>query len=152
MVTEIRRVSIAPKPGRETGEGAEIKRIVSLTTWKYLKKAYFFTHWFPFHPFEWDDVWNVPKVVHSKLQLYRLHFVSSLVFYILLLYRCVEITIIQPKSHLEQIYVLFVASYFFIFILLQVQSALWPEETVCGLKSFFILIEKCEGNVLLLVE
>ena len=56
-----------------------------------------------------------------------------------------EVTVLEPGSQLAQIYVLFVTSYFLIFILLQVQSVVWPEGTVSGLKSVFLLITKCEG-------
>ena len=132
------------RPRTEYGD-ERVRRLITPATWKYLKKVYFFSRWFPFHPFVWDNECNAPKVVVSRIPLHRLHFVSSIVFYILLLYRCVEITVLQPGSPLEQIYVLFVASYFFIFILLQVQSAFWTEETVFGLQSLFLLIQKCEG-------
>ena len=60
----------------------------------------------------------------------------------------VQVTIIEPDGKLEQMYMLFVTSFFAIFIFLQVHAALTSRRAVCWMQGLFLLTKKCEGNAL----
>ena len=124
----------------------EVKRVITPVTWTCLQQGYFFSRRLRFHPYSWDSALNVP-VVGTKLLLWYLHFVSAIVFYALILARLAEVLVIRPGSIMETMYVLFVACFFSIFILLQVHSVFRRERFVHLMQDFFSLTTKCEGNL-----
>ena len=126
----------------------QVQRIISPTTWKYLKKSYFFTRWFAFHPYKWDETAEAPKVVTGFLRLFlwHLHLLSTIIFYGLLVYRCFQVTVLTPGKRVEQMYVLFLTSFYSIFVLLQIHAAFKRHEMVNWLQGFFLLTQKCEGK------
>ena len=132
----------------QVGSGEEIKQILSPTTWKYMKKGYFFTRWFAFHPYTWDEGRGMPKVDTGPFRsfLWYLHFLSAVLFYCTLLYRCAQVTVLDPGRRVEQMYVLFLTSFYSIFVLLQIHAVFRRYEIVNSMQGFFLLTRKCEGN------
>ena len=123
-----------------------IDRIMSPTTWKCLQELNFFSRWLRLHPFSWDAGTNAP-VVARKLSFWGWHVASAVVFYVLLLTRLVQVTIIRPSSIMEQIFALFMACWFSVFIVFQVHAASARDMTVCWMRGFLLFNKTCEGNV-----
>ena len=123
----------------------EIRHIIALYAWKCLQHGQFYSRWFKFHPFTWDSKLKAP-VLAKNLWPWRLHFAAALTFYVLVLTRLVQVTVVQPGSTVEQIFALFVTSYSSVFILYQTVVALRRKKAVCWLGGFLILTNKCEGK------
>ena len=121
--------------------------IITPETQKCMQKLGFFTCWLRFHPYVWDTALNVP-VVASKLSFRRWHLLSGIVFYVLICIRTVQVTIVRPGSSFEQMFALFMTSWFSLFIVCQIHGAYYRERTVSWMKGFFLLTQKCEGNIL----
>ena len=138
--------SLSIQEGKTT---EQISRIISPVTWKYLQKGYFVTRWFPFHPYQWDEGTKGPKVVTGlyRLFLWRFYLLSAIAVYGVLLYRCLQVTVLDPGRRLEQTYVLFLALFYFTFIVLQIYAAFKCKEIVNLLHGLFLLTAKCEGNM-----
>ena len=132
----------------QAGKTEEIQRIISPTTWKYLQRGYFFSRWLALHPYEWDEATNRPKVATGFFRIFfwHLHLLSAIIFYGILVYRCVQVTVLQPGSRLEQMYVLFLAAFYSLFIVSQMHAAFKRYEIVNWIQGFFLLTTKCEGN------
>ena len=127
----------------------EIQRtIISPPTWKYLKKGYFFTRWFPFHPYKWDETTKGPNVVTGTFRhfFWHLHLLSAIIFYGTLMYKCIQVTVLEPGSKVDQMYALFLTFYYSVFVLLQIHAALKRGEIVNWIRGFFLLTSKCEGT------
>ena len=120
--------------------------IITPATLKCVRELCFFTRWLPFHPFLWDTRLNAPAVAR-KLSFWRWHVLSGIAFYMLLLIRAVQVTIIKPGSSFEQMFVLFMASYFSLFVVLQIHAVLHRDRTVSWMQGFFLLTKRCEGNI-----
>ena len=120
--------------------------IVARATLKCVAELCFFTRWLPFHPFLWDKRLNAP-VVAGNLSFWRWHVLSGIAFYMLLLIRVVQVTVIKPGSVFEQMFVLFMASYFSLFVVLQIHAVLYRDRTVSWMQGFFLFTKRCEGNI-----
>lgn len=129
--------------------GEEITRIIFPTTSKYINKSYFFARWFPFHPYVWDEELKGKLVSSKKLLIWHLHVVLVVIFYSLLVCRCIQVTLIEPGRKIEQMYVLFLAAYYSPFIMLQLHAVIRRREMALVVNNFFLLTSRCEGNHLL---
>ena len=123
-----------------------IDRILTPTTWKCLKELNSPSRWFRFNPFTWDAGRNAP-VVARKLSFWRWHVVSAVVFYVLVLTRLAQVTIVRPASIMEQIFAFFMTIWFSVFMVFQVHAASRREMTVCWMRGFLLFTKTCEGNV-----
>ena len=144
------KFNLVEVPGRDMEEKlkkVEIKVIITPATWKFMEQGFFVSRWLTLHPYKWDRALKAP-VVASKLSYWRLQLVTAVVFYMLLLIRLVEVVIVGPGSMVEQMYILFVMSFYSIFILTQVHATLRAGRTVCWVQGFFLLTKKCEGAIL----
>ena len=134
----------------DAGVTEETQRIISPTTWKFLRKGYYFNRWFPFHPYRWDEATKGPKVVTGFVPIFiwHLHLLSVIIFYGILVYRSIQVTVLQPGSRMEQIYVLFVTLINSVFITTQIHAALNRHQIVNMMQGFYLLTAKCEGKSL----
>ena len=128
-----------------------MERIITPETQKCKQKLGFFTRWLRFHPYVWDEALNAPLVAR-RLSFWRWHLMSGIVFYVLILVRTVQVTIVRPGSTFEQMFALFMASWFSVFMVTQMHAASNRDRTVCWIQGFFLLMKKCEGNILWSIE